>query len=360
MQAVEIKNLSFVYSKGTPNEKLALDNINLSIEEGSFVALIGATGSGKSTLIQHLNGLIKPQDKKQSSVIVGGKNAADKKTLKTLRFEVGMVFQYPEYQLFADTVEKDVAFGPKNMKLPADEVSRRVKRALETVGLDYNEFAERSPFDLSGGEKRRVAIAGVIAMEPKILVLDEPVAGLDPAGRAELLALIKTLQKEVSPTVILVSHNMDDVAALADRVVALKDGRIVADGAPRDVFSHRGLIMDIGLDLPTAARIVDKLEKKGITLSKRIITMAELKDALLSIFKKRAKKRGNNMGYAQINAVTDGDKNADKNVEERDEASLVDEKAKGDESSPVSDEKAEGDGAKDENDSGSAGGGEDV
>ena len=348
MQAVEIKNLSFVYSKGTPNEKLALDNIDLSIEEGSFVALIGATGSGKSTLIQHLNGLIKPQDKKHSSVIVGGKNAADKKTLKTLRFEVGMVFQYPEYQLFADTVEKDVAFGPKNMKLPADEVSRRVKRALETVGLDYNEFAERSPFDLSGGEKRRVAIAGVIAMEPKILVLDEPVAGLDPAGRAELLALIKKLQKEVSPTVILVSHNMDDVAALADRVVALKDGRIVADGAPRDVFSHRGLIMDIGLDLPTAARIVDKLEKKGITLSKRIITMAELKDALLSIFKKRAKRGGNNMGCAQINAVTGGVKNADENDVESYEASSV------------SDEKAEIDGAKDEKDKGSAGGGEDV
>ena len=348
MQAVEIKNLSFVYSKGTPNEKLALDNIDLSIEEGSFVALIGATGSGKSTLIQHLNGLIKPQDKKHSSVIVGGKNAADKKTLKTLRFEVGMVFQYPEYQLFADTVEKDVAFGPKNMKLPADEVSRRVKRALETVGLDYAEFAERSPFDLSGGEKRRVAIAGVIAMEPKILVLDEPVAGLDPAGRAELLALIKKLQKEVSPTVILVSHNMDDVAALADRVVALKDGRIVADGAPRDVFSHRGLIMDIGLDLPTAARIVDKLEKKGITLSKRIITMAELKDALLSIFKKRAKRGGNNMGCAQINAVTGGVKNADENDVESYEASSV------------SDEKAEIDGAKDEKDKGSAGGGEDV
>ncbi len=286
MQAVEIKNLSFVYSKGTPNEKLALDNIDLSIEEGSFVALIGATGSGKSTLIQHLNGLIKPQDKKRSSVIVNGKSATDKKTLKTLRFEVGMVFQYPEYQLFADTVEKDIAFGPKNMKLASDEVSRRVKRAMETVGLDYAEFAERSPFDLSGGEKRRVAIAGVIAMEPKILVLDEPVAGLDPAGRAELLALIKTLQKQVSPTVILVSHNMDDVAALADRVVALKDGRIVADGTPKQVFADRALIKDIGLDLPTAARIADRLAERSIELDKDIITMAELKAALLSLFGK--------------------------------------------------------------------------
>lgn len=174
---------------------MALSDINLTIEEGQFVGIVGATGSGKSTLIQHLNGLVKVQDKKESSVVVNGMSATDKKTLKNLRFEVGMVFQYPEYQLFADTVEKDVAFGPKNMKLEKDEIDRRVRRAIEVVGLDYDTFAHRSPFDLSGGEKRRVAIAGVIAMEPKILVLDEPVAGLDPQGREEILALVKKLQK---------------------------------------------------------------------------------------------------------------------------------------------------------------------
>ncbi len=288
MQAVQIKNLSYSYSKKTPNEKLALDNIDLTIEEGSFVAIIGETGSGKSTLLQHLNGLIKPQDKKRSCVVINGMSATDKKSLRRLRFEVGMVFQYPEYQLFADTVEKDIAFGPKNMKLDPDEVSQRVKRAMSVVGLDYDEFAQRSPFDLSGGEKRRVAIAGVIAMQPKILVLDEPVAGLDPTGRSELLSLVKKLQKEISPTVILVSHNMDDVAALADRVIALKDGKIVADGTPKQVFSDRRLTKAIGLDVPTAARICDMLAERGVSLPRDIITMDELKSALLALLSKDA------------------------------------------------------------------------
>ena len=236
MSAVEIKNLTYVYSPKTPFEKTALSDINLTIEEGQFVGIVGATGSGKSTLIQHLNGLIKIQDKKKSSVVVNGKSATDKKTLKNLRFEVGMVFQYPEYQLFADTVEKDVAFGPKNMKLEKEEIDRRVRRAIEVVGLDYDAFANRSPFDLSGGEKRRVAIAGVIAMEPKILVLDEPVAGLDPQGREEILALVKKLQKEISPTIIMVSHNMDDIAVIADRNVELKDGKNNPNGTHKETI----------------------------------------------------------------------------------------------------------------------------
>lgn len=276
MPYIEIRNLNYTYSKKTPYEKHALKNINLNIEEGTIVGLVGATGSGKSTLIQHLNGLIKIQDKKHSSVIVGGMSATDKKTLKKLRFEVGMVFQYPEYQLFGETVAKDVAFGPKNMKLEADEIDRRVRRALEVVGIDYAKFAERSPFDLSGGEKRRVAIAGVIAMEPKVLVLDEPVAGLDPAGREEILNLIRKLQKEVSPTVIIVSHNMDDMAVIADRIIALKDGEIVADGTPKQVFCSRRLIVDAGLDLPTAARLTDSLIARGIKLPGDIVTMEEL------------------------------------------------------------------------------------
>ena len=280
MQAVELKHLTFIYSKKTPFEKRALDDVNLSVEEGTFLGVIGETGSGKSTLIQHLNGLIKVQDKKTSSVVVNGLDATDKRTLKKLRFEVGIVFQYPEYQLFEDTVAKDVAFGPKNMKLPKEEIDARVRRALEVVGLKYEEFAERSPFELSGGEKRRVAIAGVIAMQPKILVLDEPVAGLDPVGRTEILALIKQLQKDVSPTIIMVSHNMDDIAVLADRIIALHDGRIELDGTPEEVFCNREKINEIGLDLPLATRLRDKFVAKGIELPDGIVTLKQLENAL--------------------------------------------------------------------------------
>lgn len=314
MQAVEIKNLSFVYSKKTPYEKLALKDINLSIEEGSFVGIVGATGSGKSTLIQHLNGLIKLQDKKHSSVVVNGMSLTDKKFLKKLRFEVGMVFQYPEYQLFEDTVAKDIAFGPKNMKLDKDEIDRRVRRALEVVGLEYDRFAERSPFDLSGGEKRRVAIAGVIAMQPKILVLDEPVAGLDPVGREEILALVKKLQKEVSPTVIIVSHNMDDMAMIADRIIALKDGQIVSDGTPKEVFGDRSSIVDAGLDLPTATRLADELIARGIPVGSDVVTMDELSQKLGELLRKKRKNVATNVeAYNKNKEVedTDSDVNMD-------------------------------------------------
>ena len=283
MSIVELKNLTYVYSKKTPFEKRALDDITLSIEEGTFLGIIGETGSGKSTLIQHLNGLIKVQDKKLSSVVVNGLSATEKKTLKQLRFEVGIVFQYPEYQLFEDTVKKDVAFGPKNMKLPQEEIDARVRRALQVVGLDYNEFAERSPFELSGGEKRRVAIAGVIAMQPKILVLDEPVAGLDPVGRAEILALIKQLQKDVSPTIIMVSHNMDDIAILADRIIAMHNGKVELDGTPEEVFCNREKIAEIGLDLPMATRLRDKLVENGVNLPDGIVTPSGLEAALASL-----------------------------------------------------------------------------
>ena len=277
MRAIELKKLSYTYSQKTPFEKRALDNVDLAIEEGEFVGLIGATGSGKSTLIQHLNGLVKVQE---GEVVVAGMNASDKKSLKQLRFTVGMVFQYPEYQLFEETVARDVAFGPKNMKLEKDEIDRRVRRALEVVGLPYDEFAERSPFELSGGEKRRAAIAGVIAMEPKILVLDEPVAGLDPVGRREVLALVRKLHEEVSPTVIMVSHYMDDIAEMADRIVALKEGR--------EVFGEREKLAQAGLALPSAARIADKLTERGIELPRTIVTPAALADALAEIKAKRA------------------------------------------------------------------------
>lgn len=290
MSAIEIKHLTYIYSRKTPYEKKALDDVNLCIEEGSFVGIVGATGSGKSTLIQHLNGLIKVQDKKTSSVVVQGMSATDKKTLKNLRFKVGMVFQYPEYQLFADTVEKDVAFGPKNMKLSKEEIDARVRKAMDVVGLDYDQFASRSPFDLSGGEKRRAAIAGVIAMQPEILVLDEPVAGLDPAGREEILALVKKLQKEVSPTIIFVSHNMDDIAVMADRIIALEDGKVVMDGTPKEVFSDRKHVEEIGLDVPFATSLSDEFIAMGYDLPKDIISLDELADALSKIRKNEGVK----------------------------------------------------------------------
>ncbi len=277
MRAVEVKGLTYTYSRKTPYEKRALDGVSFCIEEGEFVGLIGCTGSGKSTLIQHLNGLVKLQE---GEVTVEGLSASDKKSLKKLRFAVGMVFQYPEYQLFEDTVAKDIAFGPKNMKLPKEEIDRRVRRAMEVVGLPYEQFAERSPFELSGGEKRRAAIAGVIAMEPRILVLDEPVAGLDPAGRKEILELVLKLKAEVSPTVIMVSHYMDDIAALATRLIALRDGKVVADGTPAEVFGDREKAREAGIDLPFAASMVDKLAERGIDLPKTVLTLPELADAL--------------------------------------------------------------------------------
>ena len=277
MQAIKIEALTHIYSKKTPSEKVALDNINLSIEEGEFVAIVGHTGSGKSTLVQHLNGLIKPHKKgKNGRVEIFGRSTTEKKGLKQLRFEVGMVFQYPEYQLFEDTVAKDIAFGPKNMKLDKDEIDRRVRKSLELVGLPYDDFAERSPFELSGGEKRRVAIAGVIAMEPKILVLDEPFAGLDPEGVREITELILKLKREICPTIITVTHDMDSASTLADRVVALCGGKIVADGTPKEVFGNRALIKEIGLDVPFVARVVDRLEKEGIVIDKNVLTIEEL------------------------------------------------------------------------------------
>ena len=265
MQAIKIESLTHIYSKKTPSEKVALDNINLSIEEGEFVAIVGHTGSGKSTLVQHLNGLIKPHKKgKNGRVEIYGRSTTEKKGLKQLCFDVGMVFQYPEYQLFEDTVAKDIAFGPKNMKLDKEEIDKRVRKSLELVGLPYDDFAERSPFELSGGEKRRVAIAGVIAMEPKILVLDEPFAGLDPEGVKEITELVLKLKREVCPTIITVTHDMDSASTLADRIIALCNGKIVADGTPKEVFGNRALIKEIGLDVPFVARVVDKLAEEGI------------------------------------------------------------------------------------------------
>ena len=279
MRAIEIKNLTYTYSKKTPFEKMALKNITFSVEEGETLGIIGQTGSGKSTLIQHLNGLIRM---KNGEGTVFDKNIKDKKILKELRFDVGMVFQYPEYQLFADTVALDVAFGPKNMKLDKDEIDRRVKKAMDLVGLPYEKFAERSPFELSGGEKRRAAIAGVIAMEPKILVLDEPTAGLDPQGREDILELINKLKKEVSPTIIIVSHNMDEIAKMADHIIVLSEGYIIYDGTPLDVFTQKDFKEKTELDVPMATKISYELQKKGINIP-NVVTVNALVEELAKL-----------------------------------------------------------------------------
>lgn len=285
MAVVEVKNLSFTYSKKTPYQTHALTDVSFSIEEGEFFGIVGATGSGKSTLISHLNVLTKIQS---GEINVLGLSVKEKKNLKSIRFSVGMVFQYPEYQLFEDTVEKDVAFGPKNMKLDKEEIDRRVKEALNLVGLDYDLYAKRSPFELSGGEKRRVAIAGVIAMEPKILVLDEVAAGLDPEGREDILKLIKKLQKEKCPTVVLISHNMDDIASLADRILVLSKGRVEFLGTPKEVFKNYDRMNELKLGVPLATRIQKKLEEKGITFSDVCVTADQLAHELKRISAKEA------------------------------------------------------------------------
>ena len=281
MRAIEIRDLTFTYSKKTPFEKMALKNITFNVEEGETLGIIGQTGSGKSTLIQHLNGLIRM---KNGEGTILGRDIKDKKILKDLRFDVGMVFQYPEYQLFADTVALDVAFGPKNMKLEKDEIDRRVRRALDLVGLPYDKFANRSPFELSGGEKRRAAIAGVIAMEPKILILDEPTAGLDPQGREDILELIKQLKKEVSPTIIIVSHNMDEIAKMADHIIVMSEGYIIYDGTPIEVFTRPDFKEKTELDLPMATRIADTLQERGIDIPD-VVTVDALVEELAKLKK---------------------------------------------------------------------------
>jgi energy-coupling factor transport system ATP-binding protein len=280
MRAVEVENLSFTYSKKTPYEKKALINVNFEIEEGEFFGIVGATGSGKSTLVMHLNSLNKVQE---GDVKIFGLSAKDKKNLKEIRQNVGMVFQYPEYQLFEETVARDVAFGPKNLKLPPVEIEARVKEALLDVNLDYEEIKDRSPFDLSGGQKRRVAIAGILAMRPKILVLDEPTAGLDPAGRREILALIKDLQRTVCPTIIMISHNMDEIAKLAGRILLLSDGKVLAVKPPAQLFADEKLIIDAGLDFPTATVIQRALSARGVKFPSCAVTVAELAQQILKI-----------------------------------------------------------------------------
>ena len=260
---LEVKNLNYIYSVGTPFEHKALDNISFSVEPGEFIGIIGHTGSGKSTLMQHLNGLLKPTS---GDILLDGKSIwADKKTIRQARFRVGLVFQSPEYQLFEENVYRDIAFGPKNMGLKPEEIDRRVREAAGFVGLT-DEQLEVSPFDLSGGQKRRVAIAGVIAMEPEVLILDEPTAGLDPEGREEILSNIEAYRQAKNATIMMVSHSMNDVARLTDRLLVMNKSHLAMDGTPNEVFQHAQELLDMGLDIPELTRIFLYLQKLGMEI----------------------------------------------------------------------------------------------
>jgi energy-coupling factor transport system ATP-binding protein len=274
---IVIEKLTHKYQSGSINEFTALKDIDLTIEDGQFVGIIGHTGSGKSTLIQQLNGLMQPTS---GRVLVDGYDMSDKKQRAKGRALVGMVFQYPDYQLFDETVYKDISFGPRNMKLDEDEIDRRVREAMRLVGLGFDEFAQKSPFELSGGEKRRAALAGIIAMYPKYLVLDEPMAGLDPAGRRSISEMIEGFRKKLGCAVVMVSHSMDDTARSADKVVVLRGGKIFKCGTPSEIFSFAEELNEMGLEPPFAARMAAELRKKGFALPHGIYTNEALAEAL--------------------------------------------------------------------------------
>ena len=281
---LEVKNLTYTYSAGTPFEHKALDNVNFSVEPGEFIGIIGHTGSGKSTLMQHLNGLLKPTS---GQVLLGGTDLwSDKKFTRQARFRVGLVFQYPEYQLFEETVYRDIAFGPKNMGLDEQEIDRRVREAAGFVGIT-DEQLQVSPFDLSGGQKRRVAIAGVIAMGPEVLILDEPTAGLDPASRTEILANIEAYRRAKNATIMMVSHSMNDVARLTDRLLVMNESKLAMDGTPDRVFARAQELLDMGLDIPDITRVFLQLQQMGLDVS----PVYSIEQAVAAVRKLRGGKR---------------------------------------------------------------------
>jgi len=279
--SIVAKELTFVYNPNTPFAKKAVDNVSLTINDGEFVAIVGHTGSGKTTFLQHLNALIRVQS---GQLYVNDIDVSAKKVdLKRLRGLVGMVFQYPEYQLFADTVEQDVAFGPKNLGVDKDEVEARVKNALTLVGMDYEACKGKSPFDLSGGEKRRVALAGVLAMRPKVLVLDEPTAGLDPEGKREILSLVKKLNVEQGITVIMVSHDMNEVYENVNRIIVFKDGKVLYDLPPQQLFEKEDEIEQMNLEVPFMAQFTNQLKRRGITLKGDVRTVDQVFEAVQAL-----------------------------------------------------------------------------
>ena len=277
---LEVKHLTHTYGEGTPFCSIAVSDINLSVYRGEFVGIIGHTGSGKSTLIQHLNGLLKPTS---GDVFLNGKSIwSDKKYTRQARFRVGLVFQYPEYQLFEETVYKDIAFGPKNMGLSQQEIDERVRRAAGFVGVSEEDLS-KSPFELSGGQKRRVAIAGVIAMEPDVLILDEPTAGLDPAGREGILANIRAYQKAQNATIIMVSHSMEEIASNVDKLIVMDHGRIAMEGTPRQIFARADELTAINLDIPHITKLFLALKSKGLDVDTSVYTVEQAKAAILSM-----------------------------------------------------------------------------
>ncbi|MBS6025603.1 MAG: energy-coupling factor transporter ATPase [Paeniclostridium sordellii] len=286
--SIIIENLTHIYNEGMPFASKALDNINLTIEDGDFVGLIGHTGSGKSTLIQHLNGILKPSTGK---ILINKVDITDKDlNLTDIRKKVGVVFQYPEYQLFEETVEKDIAFGPSNLGLEEEEIRKRVKTSMEAVGLDYDVFKDKSPFELSGGQKRRVAIAGVIAMNPEVLILDEPTAGLDPKGRDEIFELIKMLHDKKNMTIILSSHSMDDMAKLVKNIIVMNAGKVEFMGSTREVFeNHSNRLKGIGLDIPQVLELCNKLREKGFDIRTDILTIEEAKKEIIRVMRGKGK-----------------------------------------------------------------------
>lgn len=277
---IVVEKLNHVYMTGSALAFNAVEDVSLTVNEGEFLCVIGHTGSGKSTLVQHFNGLMQPSS---GRVVVDGADMCDKKMRRLGRQLVGMVFQYPEYQLFEETVFKDIAFGPKNMGLSADEISLLVADAMRFVGLDFDKFAEKSPFDLSGGEKRRAALAGIIAMHPKYLVLDEPMAGLDPSGRRSVLDMLVRLQKENGTGIVMVSHSMDDIARVADRVAVMNKGRLVMCDTPENIFNRSDELVKMGLDVPQAVKLADALLKRGVDLGGGLCTEDELFTRIMEI-----------------------------------------------------------------------------
>lgn len=281
--SIKVENLTYKYMPGTPFEKVAIDDVSLEILDGEFVGLIGHTGSGKSTLIQQLDGLLKPTS---GSITVDDVCITDKgRDLRKVRQKVGLVFQYPEHQLFEETVYKDIAFGPVNLGLSDGDILKRVKKAMKIVGLNFEENKDKSPFDLSGGQKRRVAIAGVLAMEPSVLILDEPTAGLDPRGRDEILREIKNLHDAYKMTVILVSHSMEDVAKLADRLIVMYKGKNVLTGTPSEIFTEIETLERIGLAVPQVTYFAREMKKRGFNINEKVITIEETRNELLRIIR---------------------------------------------------------------------------
>lgn len=283
--SIEVRNLSHIYSKGMPDEQVALSNINFDIYDGEIVGVIGHTGSGKSTLLQHLNGLLKPET---GTIKIGKTDITLPGTaMKEIRRRVGLVFQYPEYQLFEETVAQDVAFGPKNLGLSESEVDDRVEEALELVGLDYEDIKDRSPFELSGGQKRRVAIAGVIAMKPQVLILDEPTAGLDPGAHKEILKMIRQVHQSQGNIIMFVSHNMADVADLSDRVMVMDEGKLMMMGTPEEVFSQRDRLARIGLDVPPVTDLMHRLREKGADVREDILDLKSAEEEIYNYLQRK-------------------------------------------------------------------------